>query len=285
MTRHVQVITLVTESSRFRHARDIATGQRSRVIRRCFAACFAVGTLALQISAHAAEGSLASARETVGQWVQTQQLISKTRSDWESDKEMLQQSKALFERELKSVHDELAKQTTNSSVADAERLRLDEELRRSNEAMEVAHGQVSALETEFRKLLPLLPEPVFSGAQQLLNRLPEDSSNTKAGVTERVQTLVSLLSEIDKFNNAVTVFTEKRRNTRGEEVSVETVYVGLGAAYFVNESGNFAGSGSPGEKGWEWKIDPTLAADVREIIRIYRNERTARFVPLPVTIH
>ncbi|HRI14023.1 MAG TPA: DUF3450 family protein [Verrucomicrobiota bacterium] len=254
------------------------------MIRRYLAAVGAGASLALPFSLRAAESPLANARESVAQWVQTQQLISRTRTEWESDKEMLTQSKALFERELKSVQEEMAKQTTNSSVADAERLKLDADLKRSNEALETARHHISSLETEFRALLPLLPEPVLSGAQQLLNRLPADSSNTKASVTERVQTLVSLLSEVDKFNNAVTVFTEKRRNAQGEEVSVETVYVGLGAAYFVNESGNFAGAGTPGEKGWKWTADPTLAADVRETIRIYRNERTARFVPLPVAI-
>lgn len=245
----------------------------------------AVLALGLPLLAGAAENTLSTARETVGQWVQTQQLISRTRAEWESDKEMLQQSKALFERELKSVQDEMGKQSTNSSVANAERLKLEGELQRSNAALEAARGQISTLETDLRKLLPLLPEPVLAGAQQLLNRLPADPANTKAGVSERVQTVVSLLNAVDKFNNAVTVFTEKRRNGQGEEVSVETVYVGLGAAYFVNESGNFAGTGHPGDKGWEWTVDPALAGDVREIIRIYRNERTARFVPLPVVLH
>lgn len=231
-----------------------------------------------------ADTPLTAARESVAQWVQTQQLISRTRAEWESDKEMLQQSKALFERELKAVQDEIAKQSTNSSVADAERLRLEADLKLSHEALETARTQVAALETSLRQLLPLLPEPVMSGAQQLLNRLPEDPANTKANITERVQTLVSLLNEVDKFNNAVTVFTEKRKNAQGEDVSVESVYVGLGAAYFVNESGNFAGHGRPGTQGWEWTIDPALAQDIREVIRIYRNERTARFIPLPVTI-
>lgn len=240
--------------------------------------------LCLPTLVRAADNPLSTARETVGQWVQTQQLISKTRTEWDADREMLQQSKALFERELKSVQDEMAKQGTNSSVANAERLKLDGELKRSNEALEAARAQISTMETELRALIPLLPAPVLSGAQQLLNRLPADPNNTKAGVTERVQTVVSLLNEVDKFNNAVTVFTEKRRNDKGEEVSVETVYAGLGAAYFVNESGNFAGFGRPGDKGWEWTVDPALAGDIREIIRIYRNERTARFVSLPVTV-
>lgn len=257
------------------------------VIRECHRRLTATFALFVPLLLGAAENSnsLSTARDNVSQWVQTQQLISRTRAEWESDREMLQQSKALFERELQAIHEEMGKQSTNSSVADAERLKLEGELKKSNEALDAARTQVGAMESELRKLLPLLPEPVMSGAQQLLNRLPADPANTKAGVSERVQTVVSLLNEVDKFNNAVTVFTEKRRNTQGEEVSVETVYIGLGAAYFVNESGNFSGTGHPGDHGWEWTVDPALAGDVREIIRIYRNERTARFVPLPVAIH
>ena len=255
-----------------------------RVCHQRLAALVAVLLPLLAGAADSSLNTLSTARDTVAQWVQTQQLISRTRAEWESDREMLQQSKALFERELKSVQDEMGKQSTNSSVADAERLKLDADLKRSNEALEAARGQISSLEGDLGKLLPLLPEPVLAGAQQLLNRLPADPANTKAGVSERVQTVVSLLNEVDKFNNAVTVYTEKRRNAQGEDVSVETVYVGLGAAYFVNESGNFAGHGRPGNTGWDWTIDPALAGDVREIIRIYRNERTARFVPLPVVL-
>jgi hypothetical protein len=104
------------------------------------------------------------------------------------------------------------------------------------------------------------------------------------GAPERIQVIVGVLNELDKFNNSVTVFSEKRTNEKGEEVAVETVYVGLGAAYFVNAGDDFAGTGRPGQNGWEWTVQPELATPVREVIRIYRNERPARFVALPVGI-
>ena len=33
---------------------------------------------------------------------------------------------------------------------------------------------------------------------------------------------------------------------------MQTLYVGLGAAYFVNETADFAGVGTPGPNGWQW---------------------------------
>jgi hypothetical protein len=99
-----------------------------------------------------------------------------------------------------------------------------------------------------------------------------------------MQVLVGVLNEIDKFNSALNVFNERRKNAKGEEISVATLYVGLGVAYFVNESGDFAGAGAPGPNGWEWAIKPGLGATVKEALLMYRNERTAQFVTLPVAI-
>jgi hypothetical protein len=58
----------------------------------------------------------------------------------------------------------------------------------------------------------------------------------------------------------------------------------LGGAYFVNDAGDFAGTGTPGANGWDWTVRPDIAPAVREVIRIYRAERTARFVGLPAVI-
>ena len=115
-------------------------------------------------------------------------------------------------------------------------------------------------------------------------RIPEDPDKTKMLSAERVQVCVGVLNELDKFNNAVNVFNEKRKNDKGEEVAVQTIYVGLGTAYFVNETGDFAGVGAPGVKGWEWTNKPEIAPTVEAAVKIYRNEQTARFVTLPVVI-
>ena len=70
-----------------------------------------------------------------------------------------------------------------------------------------------------------------------------------------MQVLVGVLNELDKFNNAVNIFSEKRKNDQGDEVAVETVYVGLGAAYFVNDADDFAGMGLPGRTDGNGRSD------------------------------
>jgi chromosome segregation ATPase len=232
----------------------------------------------------AVESPLATARSGVEQWVQTRQLISRTRTDWESEKDLLLQTKALYERELAGIAEQRGKVTTNSAQVDRERATAELELKESNSTLDHARTTLEGLEQKIRALVPRLPSPLQETLKPLLARLPEDAKTTKTGVTERLQTVVSVLNEVDKFNNAVTLASEKRKNPAGDEMAVETVYVGLGAGYFVNQTGEFSGRGQPGAQGWEWTAEAALSAPVREVVRIYRGERTATFVPLPVTI-
>jgi hypothetical protein len=233
----------------------------------------------------AAEGvSLTDARTALEQWVETEQLVSKTRSDWQTDKEMLEQTIQLYERELQAVEEKLSTVSTNSTQVDKEREQAEAQLKSSQESLDRSRDFAAGFEGKVAQLVPRLPVPLQEILKPLLARLPADPANTKMAATERVQVLVGILNELDKFNNAVNIFSEKRKNDRGEEVAVETVYVGLGAAYFVNDADNFAGMGTPGPTGWEWTIKPELASSVREVVRIYRNERGARFIALPATI-
>lgn len=230
------------------------------------------------------ENKLSATRGTLEKWVEARQLVSKTRSDWQTDKEAIDQTIALFERELKAVEEQMAKVTTNSNQADKERAQTEAAIKAANDSLEPTQKFAQDFEAQLLKLVPQLPQPLQDILKPLLAKLPTDSANTKMKPTERIQVLVGVLNEVDKFNNAVTIFSEKRKNAAGAEVAVQTVYVGLGAAYFVNDAGDFAGMGTPGTSGWEWSVKPEIASSVREVIHIYRNEKPAHFVALPAVI-
>ncbi|MCI0536790.1 MAG: DUF3450 domain-containing protein, partial [Verrucomicrobiales bacterium] len=209
---------------------------------------------------------------------------SRTKTDWQADKETLEQSIKLFERELQSVEGQRSKLSTNSVQVEKERVQAEALRLSSSESLEQTRRFAAEFEAQVAKLVPKLPLPLQEILKPLLSRIPTDPSSTRMGAPERIQVIVGVLNELDKFNNSVAVFSEKLKNEKGEEVAVETVYVGLGTAYFVNAGDDFAGTGSPSRNGWDWKIQPELASSVREVIRIYRNERPARFVALPVVV-
>lgn len=232
----------------------------------------------------AADDAFAATRATLEKWVETRQTISRTKAAWQADKETLEQTVQLLQREVAVVAEQMSNLSTNSATVRKEWDEAESLKKSSGEALEKARAFATAFEARLKALAPRLPQPLQDTLKPLLARMPADPANTRMSAAERVQIIVGFLNELDKFNTAVTVASEKRTNPKGEEVAVETVYVGLGAAYFVNDAGDFAGTGTPGDKGWEWTTMPELAASVREVLLIYRNERPARFVPLPATI-
>lgn len=231
------------------------------------------------------EPSLNETRSTLEKWVQTRQLISKTRTDWQSDKEIMEGTAELFERELKALEEKFSKLGTNSVQVEKDRMQAETLLKASEASLGQTRQFAAEFEGKLRALAPQLPVPLQEIIKPHVNKLPADSGKTEMPAAARLQTIVAVLNELDKFNNAVNIFSEKRKNGKGEEVAVETLYVGLGAGYFVNDAGDFAGMGRPGANGWEWSVKNDLAHSVRETIRIYRNERGARFVALPAVIH
>ncbi len=236
------------------------------------------------LAAAAVESPVADARVTLEKWVETRQLISKTRADWQADQETLEQTVALYERELKAIDEQMSKVATNNTQVAKEMQEALALQKYSDEALARSRQFATEFAARVQKLAPQLPAPLQDLLKPLLARLPADPANTKMLAAERVQVLVGVLNELDKFNNAVNVFNEKRKNAKGDEVAVQTVYIGLGAAYFVNEAADFAGTGAPGATGWEWNVKNEIAASVQEVVKIYRNEKTARFVTLPVAI-
>lgn len=247
-----------------------------------------LASVAVAISLNAlnafAEDALTESRSTIEKWVETRQLISKTRSDWQTDKDTLDQTIALYERELKSLDEQLSKVSTNNTqvakeMADAEALK-----KSSNEARDRAGQFATEFEGKLKKAVSQLPSPLQDIVKKDMARIPADPANTKMLAAERVQICVAVLNELDKFNSGVNVFNEKRKNDKGEEVAVQSFYIGLGAGYFVNETGDFAGVGSPSPTGWTWANKPEIASTVQLAVKMYRNEQTAHFITLPVAV-
>jgi hypothetical protein len=245
-----------------------------------------IGVVLLATSAgRAAETtSLTATRSTLEQWVQTRQLISRTRSDWDADKETLAQTTALYERELKAIAEQMSKVSTNHAQVEKERLTATAQQKELEAAADQSRALVIGLEKRVQELAPGFPPPLAEKLSSALKRVPADPVNTKMSGVERIQNVVGILNEVDKFNAAITVVSEVQKNPSGAEVQVETLYLGLAQAYFVDKAGEYAGSGTPSATGWQWTPNNQLAGKIQKTIAMYKNAIPADFVSLPVQI-
>ncbi len=236
------------------------------------------------IATETSSGALTQTRAALEQWVQTRQLISKTRSDWESDKETLSQTVALYERELKAIAEQMSKVSTNNAQVEKERLAATTKQNQLDAALEKVRSLVAGLEKRVQELAPSFPPPLAEKLSASIKRIPADPTNTKMSGLERMQNVVGILNEVDKFNAAVTVVSEVQKNPSGAEVQVETMYLGLAQAYFVDKAGDYAGVGTPSTTGWHWTPHNQLAGKIQKSIAMYKNAAPADFVSLPVQI-
>ena len=65
---------------------------------------------------------------------------------------------------------------------------------------------------------------------------------------------------------------------------MKVVYFGLGAAYAVNESGDFALVGMPTAEGWSFSERNDLAEKIKTMVDVLNGDVDAQFVELPIDL-
>ncbi len=227
--------------------------------------------------------TLEETRVMMDKWLETQQIISKERKDWQQGKEILLSRLELVKKEISTL-DEKIKQA-ESGVAEANKKR--NELLAENGHLKVSGEQlaeaIAGMEGNVRQMFRQIPEPIRTRLQPLYQRIPEDPSKTRIAVAERFQNVLGILNELNKANNEITVSYEVHNLADGKPAEVKAVYVGLAQAYYVSAGGE-AGVGCPTADGWKWKPSKTIGREVLTALEIIEGKQSPAFVPLPVVL-
>ena len=231
----------------------------------------------------ASGSSLEETRLMMGKWIETQQIISKERKEWQQGRDILLGRLELIKQEVAALQEKIAQ--ADSGVAEVARKR--EELLAQKSQVSALGGHlttaVSGMETELRRMLASIPEPTGARVQLLFQRMPEDPASTSVTVAERFQNVLGILNELNKANTEINVCYEVRQLADGKPAEVRSIYVGLGQAYYVSARGE-AGIGRPTPAGWQWEPSQTIAPQVVKALEIVQGKQTPAFVPLPVKV-
>jgi hypothetical protein len=234
-------------------------------------------------TASKAAPTLDETRLTLSKWIETQQIISKERNDWQQGKEILQGRIELVGKEVGILKDRIKQ--SEAAVEESNKKR--DELVAENDALKVSGAQlgeaVTLMEGQLRKLMKQMPEPVATKLAPLMQRMPTDPSNTRVTVAERFQNVLAVLSELNKANSELSISYEIRKFADGSSGEVQVIYLGLAQAYYISPRGD-AGIGRPGEDGWTWTPAPDAAQAILSTLEIIQGKESPAFVPLPITI-
>ena len=228
--------------------------------------------------------SIQASRDTLAQWIETQRIISSEESSWQTTKLALEGRIALVQQELDDLNNKVAQSNKTISEEETRKSNLQRDLEAAKSATQSLIEAAAALEAEIVKLKTILPDPILKKVQALYDRIPEDPNSTKVSLAERYQNILGILNEADKANNELIVLSEVREIPGATPTEVETIYVGLAQAYFVNADRNFAGTGRPVGGKWQWERLDGISTDVAEMLSVISAKGKPRFVHLPIQI-
>jgi hypothetical protein len=252
-----------------------------RVSSAIVAVVIAAGTVARSQSDPA---TISAARETLTKWVETQQIISKEKRDWQTGKELLAQRIRMIQGEIVATESKIAETRSAMGESDRNRRTVVEKNDNLQSATSALADSISAAEAKTRQLLKLLPEPLAMRLAPLAGRLPAVGDPPQATLSERWQNVIGILNEVNKFSRDVTVASEIRELSSGAKAEVQTIYLGLAQGYYVTAKGDAAGVGRPSADGWSWVAMDALAPEISHVLAILKNEKVPAYVSLPVEI-
>ncbi len=217
-------------------------------------------------------------------WIETQQIISKERKDWQQGKEILQGRLELVKKEIATLEEKTTQ--AEASVAESDKKRND--LLAENEQLKAAGAQlteaVTAMEVEVRRLFKRAPEPIQTKLQPLYQRIPgrsgQDPGLRRRAVPERCAHPQRPQQGQQRDHRQP---GSPQRSPTASPAEVTAIYVGLAQAYYVSARGE-AGIGRPTADGWKWEPSQAVARDVLTALEILQGKHSPAFVPLPVKL-
>jgi hypothetical protein len=231
--------------------------------------------------------ALEDSRSTLQQWVEVRNTISEERSEWQEEKEILEDMIATLENEIASLKEEI--ETAEKAVAETEdeRTKLQSEASELREMQDFLYGKFVDFRPTVLSLADFMPEPLsgknsFGRLRDTLSRKPPESSQA---LNDIALPLVGLVQEMDNFNHGVSIHSQLLNlDGNGNQRQFSILYIGLSNAFYVDDAQENAGIGVPSAGGWEWKPMNQLASEIGTAVAIREKQEQARFTMLPVEI-
>lgn len=217
-------------------------------------------------------------QKQTAEWIETRRLISAESAAWEMEKASLSDLNAIRQRETRQLAEFVKAAGERVAELDGQKTKSAGEKANLQQWRKSFEEEVTALEATLKPMLPAFPAPLRDKIGDAIARL--ESPAEDVALQNRARDVLLILQAAHEFQNEITLASEVR-DLDGEKREVEVLYLGMSQAWFVNASGRYSGSGAPGDAGWIWKVEPGLAASIRQAIEVQKRAATPSFVDLP----
>lgn len=227
---------------------------------------------------------VAIARDTFKEYIEIRKLIGEETTTWSSQQIALADMVSVLKAEIEQLETTMETLKSSATSADQKRADFTAQIEAGRATSNAFNTTIAAFENDLKALGRRLPDPLAEELSPLFARLPENSANTRLSYSQRLQSAIGLMAQIDKFNSDLK-FVSAVQEVGGESIEVQTLYFGLGAALFSDATGKYSGFGRPTDSGWKWEraTGPDALA-ITQSVEVYLSRRSPAFVSVPLSI-
>ncbi|MBD5781499.1 DUF3450 family protein [Pelagicoccus sp. NFK12] len=228
--------------------------------------------------------ALDSLKDATDRWIQTRNRISKEKSQWITEKQLLEGSVDTLRSTQEILEEnvailEMQSQEIATAIKEAEF-----KVAQFEETNGIIETQVSVYEERIQKLAKRLPSPLIDKIAPLLRKIPK-ANGTKVPTPNRLQNVVAISTLIDEFNNDLTLAHTIKELDDGSVIEVRVLYWGLAGAYASNVDGSKAWVITPHEGEWQWTpaTSPERQTAIKSLFDVYDKTIDPKLVSVPFT--
>lgn len=244
----------------------------------------AAATLSISATYSVSADVVKDTQHVLSEWISLEKKISEEKFAWIEQKEVIGNSIEFMETEIASLKDIIKTAEETASAGERKRAELDGKKTELDAATTLMTEAVADYEGQIKKLALTWPVAFRKSVDTFLKRIPNEEQKKTTPITIRLQNVVAIMSQFDKFQSVVTKDTGIQ-DVGGESREVTTLYFGFAYAYFVDGTGAYSGYGYPSStEGWDWKPDSSIAESVSNLVAIYDRSVDASFLGMPAKI-
>ncbi|MEM7430659.1 MAG: DUF3450 family protein [Pseudomonadota bacterium] len=235
-------------------------------------------------TAHAQE-PWREADRLIEQWNSLERQNATLEARWRERQSLLQLQLELLERERQSLREFITTRRTSSDEVDQKRVQLAEDQVTYEANQESLEEALVGAEGALQSMLPRLPPPLQDMWRVEFNKTSDDDSATPS---QRLQSVVTMLSAAIEFDGRVTVHNAMMVDAEDNSVEVRQLYLGLAQGWYVSSDQRLVGYGRAGPDAWQWSDSLAAPADIAEELNrafeMIENPANAAPVSLPVSL-
>jgi hypothetical protein len=235
-------------------------------------------------------------RTTLEQWMEAVDKSQELENKWEREKSVLLDSAVGLKEMLQQAETDIKAAQKRLETADQASQEKIAQQNTFNEAREMLRRGLGPVEAEVAKVVPLFPEFYVGGEEgssKLKAAIEELSAHRKAeseekeglGLNARLQPLVQILTEAERFHSKLWAVTHPLKVGEVEK-QMKVLYFGLSVAYAVDDEGTVALFGKSSGEGWQFEelAGDEVGAKVLALYRAADGSGESQMVSLPLSV-